>query len=73
MKNLGGLREEPLATTRIFPTQPLGGRVTYKSGSWYGLSFVRRGHGGKVKGGSPCNGMSESDIAKGGVASNYHM
>lgn len=35
--------------------------------------FIRQGPGGKVKGGSPCNGMSESDIAKGGVASNYQI
>lgn len=34
---------------------------------------IRQGPGGKVKGGSPCNGMSESDIAKGGVASNCHV
>jgi hypothetical protein len=33
--------------------------------------FIRQGLGGKVKGGSPCNGISELDIAKGGVASNY--
>ena len=33
--------------------------------------FFRQGPGGKVKGGSPCNGISESDNVKGGVASNY--
>jgi len=35
--------------------------------------IIRQGPGGKVKGGSPCNGMSESDIAKGGVASNCQI
>ena len=39
---------------------------------WLVLS-VRQGLGGKVKGGSPCNGIFESDIAKGGVASNSNI
>ena len=39
---------------------------------WRVLLF-RQGLGGKVKGGSPCNGISELDIAKRGVASNFNI